>query len=183
MVKREKALRAGLHTLKQAGVEGVMVDVWWGVVEAAGPLQYDFAAYRQLFEQVVAKGLKVQAVTSFHAAGGNVGDTCNISLPRWVLEVLVHRSYLGNCLSEAPLTAEGSERVNSGGGEVCPEGGGDEVVTYFQMAGQGTYTTLHWVLEVEWYLPFPDPPPGEGAGCLQPCSIRVDSRDAQLFAI
>ncbi len=32
-------------------------------------------------------GLKVQAVTSFHAAGGNVGDTCKIPLPRWVLAV------------------------------------------------------------------------------------------------
>lgn len=34
-----------------------------------------------------AAGLKVQAVMSFHAAGGNVGDTCKIPLPRWVLEV------------------------------------------------------------------------------------------------
>jgi hypothetical protein len=32
--------------------------------------------------QVAASGLKVQAVMSFHAAGGNVGDTCRISLPR-----------------------------------------------------------------------------------------------------
>ena len=32
-------------------------------------------------------GLKVQAVMSFHAAGGNVGDTCTISLPKWVQSV------------------------------------------------------------------------------------------------
>ena len=32
-------------------------------------------------------GLKVQAVMSFHAAGGNVGDTCKISLPKWVQSV------------------------------------------------------------------------------------------------
>lgn len=32
-------------------------------------------------------GLKVQAVMSFHAAGGNVGDTCKISLPKWVQAV------------------------------------------------------------------------------------------------
>ena len=32
-------------------------------------------------------GLKVQAVMSFHAAGGNVGDTCEISLPKWVRSV------------------------------------------------------------------------------------------------
>lgn len=28
-----------------------------------------------------------QAVMSFHAAGGNVGDTCHITLPQWVLDV------------------------------------------------------------------------------------------------
>lgn len=32
-------------------------------------------------------GLKVQAVMSFHAAGGNVGDTCKIPLPKWVLDI------------------------------------------------------------------------------------------------
>ena len=40
-----------------------------------------------LITQVAAAGLKVQAVMSFHAAGGNVGDTCKIPLPRWVLEI------------------------------------------------------------------------------------------------
>ena len=69
----------------QAGVEGVMVDVWWGIVEHAGPRRYDFSAYKRLFDRIAASGLKVQAVMSFHAAGGNVGDTCNISLPRWVV--------------------------------------------------------------------------------------------------
>jgi Glycosyl hydrolase family 14 len=29
----------------------------------------------------------MQAVMSFHAAGGNVGDTCHITLPQWVLDV------------------------------------------------------------------------------------------------
>lgn len=31
--------------------------------------------------------LLLQAVMSFHAAGGNVGDTCKIPLPRWVLDI------------------------------------------------------------------------------------------------
>ena len=75
----------------QAGVEGVMVDVWWGIVEHAGPRRYDFSAYKRLFDRIAASGLKVQAVMSFHAAGGNVGDTCNISLPRWVVRPLPRR--------------------------------------------------------------------------------------------
>ena len=53
--------------LLSMGVDGVMVDVWWGIAEHAGPGQYDFSAYRKLFEQVASKGLKVQAVMSFHA--------------------------------------------------------------------------------------------------------------------
>jgi len=87
VIKREKALEVGLQTLKQAGVEGVMVDVWWGIVENAAPGQYDFSAYKRLFHKVAESGLKVQAVMSFHAAGGNVGDTCKISLPKWVQSV------------------------------------------------------------------------------------------------
>jgi beta-amylase len=43
MVKRERALQIGLKTLKRAGVKGVMVDVWWGIVERDGPRCYDFA--------------------------------------------------------------------------------------------------------------------------------------------
>ena len=52
VIKREKALEVGLQTLKQAGVEGVMVDVWWGIVESAAPGQYDFSAYKRLFHKV-----------------------------------------------------------------------------------------------------------------------------------
>lgn len=40
-----------------------------------------------MLAQVARAGLKVQAVMSFHAAGGNVGDTCKIPLPKWVLEI------------------------------------------------------------------------------------------------
>ena len=87
VIKREKALEVGLRTLRKAGVEGVMVDVWWGIVEGAGPQKYDFSAYRRLFDKVAEHGMKVQAVMSFHAAGGNVGDTCKIPLPPWVLHV------------------------------------------------------------------------------------------------
>jgi hypothetical protein len=87
VLKKERSLEIALHTLKQAGVEGVMVDVWWGISERAGPRQYDFSAYKRLFYKVAAAGLKVQAVMSFHAAGGNVGDTCKIPLPKWVLDI------------------------------------------------------------------------------------------------
>ena len=70
---REKAMEVGLEMLSRAGVDGVMIDVWWGIAEHAGPGCYDFSAYRKLFEQVASKGLKVQAVMSFHAGAAAAG--------------------------------------------------------------------------------------------------------------
>lgn len=86
-LKKEKALKLALHTFKRAGVEGVMVDVWWGICERRAPRDYDFTAYKRLFRMVSDAGLKIQAVLSFHAAGSNVGDTCKIPLPEWLLEI------------------------------------------------------------------------------------------------
>ena len=86
-ILKEKELRVALERFKCAGVRGVMVDVWWGIVEREGPRNYDFSAYRKLFGMIQEAGLKLQAVMSFHAAGSNVGDTCEIPLPKWVLDV------------------------------------------------------------------------------------------------
>jgi len=87
VLKTPKALNECLQRLKAAGVTGVMVDVWWGMVEADQPGKYTFDAYLELFKMAARNGLKVQAVMSFHAAGGNVGDNVNIPLPDWVLQV------------------------------------------------------------------------------------------------
>ena len=80
-----QALRASLHALKQIGVEGVMIDVWWGIVEREGPELYDWAAYLELLGMVRDAGLKLNAVMSFHACGANVGDYFKVTLPGWVL--------------------------------------------------------------------------------------------------
>eukprot|EP01018_Ginkgo_biloba_P012651 Gb_23609 [translate_table: standard] len=85
-LNRRKAMNASLLALKSAGIEGVMVDVWWGLVEKDGPGQYNWSGYKELLEMVSKHGLKLQAVMSFHQCGGNVGDSCNIPLPYWVLE-------------------------------------------------------------------------------------------------
>ncbi|GMJ13019.1 BETA-AMYLASE 5, beta-amylase 6 [Hibiscus trionum] len=76
-----------LKELRAAGVDGVMVDVWWGIVESNGPKQYDWSAYRNLFALVQECGLKLQAIMSFHRCGGNVGDEVTIPLPKWVLDI------------------------------------------------------------------------------------------------
>lgn len=82
-VNRRKAMNASLLALKSAGVEGIMMDVWWGLVEREGPGVYNWGGYAELLEMAKKHGLKVQAVMSFHQCGGNVGDscTCVLSLP------------------------------------------------------------------------------------------------------
>ncbi|XP_010919815.1 beta-amylase 3, chloroplastic [Elaeis guineensis] len=85
-LSRARALNASLMALRSAGVEGVMADVWWGLVEKDGPMHYNWEAYMELVKMVEKNGLKLQMVMSFHQCGGNVGDSCSIPLPPWVLE-------------------------------------------------------------------------------------------------
>lgn len=85
-LNKPRAMNASLMALKSAGVEGVMVDAWWGLVEKDGPLKYNWEGYAELVQMVQKHGLKIQVVMSFHQCGGNVGDSCSIPLPPWVLE-------------------------------------------------------------------------------------------------
>ncbi|KAL5973746.1 Beta-amylase 3, chloroplastic [Asimina triloba] len=85
-LNKPRALNASFMALKSAGVEGVMVDAWWGLVEKDGPLKYNWEGYVQLAQMAQKHGLKLQVVMSFHQCGGNVGDSCCIPLPPWVLE-------------------------------------------------------------------------------------------------
>nr|O22585.1 RecName: Full=Beta-amylase; AltName: Full=1,4-alpha-D-glucan maltohydrolase [Medicago sativa]AAD04188.1 beta-amylase [Medicago sativa] len=80
-------LKEQLVQLRAAGVDGVMIDVWWGIIEQKGPKEYDWSAYKSLFQLVQKCGLKLQAIMSFHQCGGNVGDVVNIPLPKWVLDI------------------------------------------------------------------------------------------------
>ncbi|KAF2073608.1 hypothetical protein CYY_005065 [Polysphondylium violaceum] len=80
-------LNSQLTTLaQQTQIEGVMTDVWWGLVESQ-PKQYNWTAYEDLFALVQKNNLKIKITISFHQCGGNVGDTCDITLPSWVLSV------------------------------------------------------------------------------------------------
>ncbi|KAM0013619.1 putative beta-amylase [Helianthus debilis subsp. tardiflorus] len=57
-----------------------------GVNRRKAPGEYNWGGYAELLEMAKKHGLKVQAVMSFHQCGGNVGDSCTIPLPKWVLE-------------------------------------------------------------------------------------------------
>lgn len=87
VLENQEELRAQLKQLRAADVDGVMVDMWWGIVENKGPKQYEWGAYRTLFQMVQECGLKLQTIMSFHQCGGNVGDVVNIPIPKWVREI------------------------------------------------------------------------------------------------
>lgn len=76
-----------LKILKAVNVDGIMVDCWWGIVEAHAPQQYNWSGYKRLFHLVSSLGLKIQVVMSFHECGGNIGDDVHIPLPNWVAEI------------------------------------------------------------------------------------------------
>jgi beta-amylase len=85
-LQQPKALKVGFQALRVAGIRGVHVTVFWGIVEGA-PRVYDWDAYEQLFEIVESVGeLEVSVEFAFHAkaCGGNDGDACTASLPVWV---------------------------------------------------------------------------------------------------
>lgn len=85
--ENQQKLEKQLKELSAAEVDGIMVDVWWGIVEFKGPKQYNWSAYRSLFEMIKRCNLKIQAIMSFHQCGGNIGDSVYIPLPKWVLEI------------------------------------------------------------------------------------------------
>ena len=49
-----------LRVLKSINVDGVLVDCWWGIVEARGPQEYNWNGYRRLFQMVRELKLKLQ---------------------------------------------------------------------------------------------------------------------------
>ncbi|CAI0472130.1 unnamed protein product [Linum tenue] len=82
-----QGLTKDMKILKSAGVDGVMVDCWWGIVEAEAPQAYNWSGYKELFKIVRDLNLKLQVVMSFHECGGNVGDDVFIPLPRWIIQI------------------------------------------------------------------------------------------------
>lgn len=49
-----------LKILKSVNVDGVMIDCWWGIVEADAPQAYNWSGYKKLFQMVRDLKLKLQ---------------------------------------------------------------------------------------------------------------------------
>jgi len=83
----QSKLYQNLKQIKQGGVDGFMVDVWWGLVENEGPKSYNWTAYLQIAQMAQALNLSMQPIMSFHQCGTNIGDSCYIPLPQWILKI------------------------------------------------------------------------------------------------
>ncbi|XP_039788048.1 beta-amylase 8-like isoform X1 [Panicum virgatum] len=82
-----EGVRAELRHLKSLNVDGVVVDCWWGIVEAWIPRKYEWSGYRDLFGIIKEFKLKVQVVLSFHGSGETGSGDVLISLPKWIMEI------------------------------------------------------------------------------------------------
>ncbi|KAG6476308.1 hypothetical protein ZIOFF_065547 [Zingiber officinale] len=83
---RKKTMWASLLALASAGVEGVVLECWWGIVEREAPRVYDWGGYMDLVTLANNCGLKVRAIMAFHQRGTGPGDPGWSPLPQWVLE-------------------------------------------------------------------------------------------------
>lgn len=85
-VRRRKAITQSFRALAAAGVEGVVMEVWWGLVERDAPRVYDWKGYLEIVALAKKVGLRVRAVMAFHQCGTGPGDPYWIPLPQWVCE-------------------------------------------------------------------------------------------------
>lgn len=93
-LSRIKALTISLKALKLAGIHGIAVEVWWGVVEGTSPLAYNWSVYEDLFNLIADVGLKLQVALSFHSNLHSSQPGRGVSLPQWIMEVCSHTSVI-----------------------------------------------------------------------------------------
>jgi beta-amylase len=71
----EKELLADLDSLKKVKVRGVMVDCWWGIVEAERPGQYNWDGYKKLFSVVRTANLELHVSFTTKGCFSNLGSS------------------------------------------------------------------------------------------------------------
>lgn len=73
-IRRRKSLTQSFRALALVGVEGVVMEVWWGLVERDQPNVYNWKGYLEIVALARRCGLKVRAVMAFHQCGTGPGD-------------------------------------------------------------------------------------------------------------
>nr|GLL29134.1 beta-amylase 1, chloroplastic-like isoform X2 [Ipomoea trifida] len=83
---RKKIMEHSFRALTAMGVEGVVMEVWWGLVERESPRVYNWEGYLEIVALAKRHRLKVRAVMAFHQCGTGPDDRFWVPLPQWVLE-------------------------------------------------------------------------------------------------
>lgn len=76
--------RNQLVALKKVGVHAISTDIWWGLIEANGPGQFNWQYYDKIAATIRDVGIHWVPILSFHQLGGNVGDVGFTPIPNWV---------------------------------------------------------------------------------------------------
>lgn len=85
-IRKLKALTISLKALKLAGIHGIAVEVWWGIIESS-PFAYNWSLYEELFNLISETGLKLQVALSFHSNMHLSSGGRGVSLPHWIREI------------------------------------------------------------------------------------------------
>lgn len=95
-VRKLKAITFSFLALANAGVEGVVLEIWWGLVERNEPGVYNWRGYWELVMLARRCGLKVRVVLAFHQFGTDPAD------PSWYvlidLILLIMWEHIGICI-------------------------------------------------------------------------------------
>ncbi|GAB4845958.1 Inactive beta-amylase 4, chloroplastic [Ancistrocladus abbreviatus] len=87
-IRKIKALSISLKALKLAGVHGIAVEVWWGIVERASPFAYNWSLYEDLFKLISESGLKLHVALSFHSNVHSASEgKGGVRLPLWIQQI------------------------------------------------------------------------------------------------
>ena len=57
-----EGVKVELQHLRSLNVDGVIVDCWWGIIEAWAPKKYEWAGYREMFNIIREFGMKLQVL-------------------------------------------------------------------------------------------------------------------------
>lgn len=57
-----EGVKEELQHIRSLNVDGVVVDCWWGIVEAWTPKKYEWAVYREMFNIIREFGMKLQVI-------------------------------------------------------------------------------------------------------------------------
>ncbi|XP_004301812.1 PREDICTED: beta-amylase 3, chloroplastic-like [Fragaria vesca subsp. vesca] len=93
-VGRREFTAESIGVLAEAGVEGVVMDVWWALVERE-PRVYHWEAFLEMAEMVQRSGLKIRVVLAFHSERDWPTWPKTVDLPLWILEEFQKNRGLG----------------------------------------------------------------------------------------